>query len=197
MAVLDIVKYPAPALRVKTERVSATDPSTQQLVDDMLDTLYSTLAGVGLAAPQVGSNKRVIVIATNRKEHAGTPLILINPTILQREGRTISERENCLSLPGLYVDVERSVTVQVDADDRMGNRLHLSESHFASFVLQHEIDHLHGVLVVDYLTEYKKGEYWKTLIGRNSQCLCGSGKKFKKCHGSLTSEEEALHGRAP
>ena len=57
MAVLDIVKYPAPALRVKTERVSATDPSTQQLVDDMLDTLYSTLAGVGLAAPQVGSNK--------------------------------------------------------------------------------------------------------------------------------------------
>ncbi|MDP2561772.1 peptide deformylase [Psychrobium sp. 1_MG-2023] len=153
MAVLEILTAPNEKLKVKAKRV--TDVSiVQSLIDDMLETMYSTDDGIGLAATQVGSDQAVIIIDIS--DNRDDPLILINPKVVAGENRAKGQ-EGCLSVPGYYANVERFTKVTVTGLDREGQEQVIESDDFLAIVLQHEIDHLAGQLFIDYLSPLKKG----------------------------------------
>ncbi|WP_277849981.1 peptide deformylase [Moellerella wisconsensis] len=164
MAVRQIIEIPDERLRVKFTPVQDVN-SVQTLIDDMLDTLYDTDTGVGLAAPQVGDKHAVVVIDIS--ETHDQPLVLINPEIIKKEGLT-TYQEGCLSVPGIYADVERYQSVTVRALDRTGKEILVQDDDFLAIVMQHEIDHLHGKIFIDYLSSLKRSMALKKM------------KKFKK-----------------
>lgn len=138
-----VVKVPAEVLRQKAAEVEKISKKTNFLIDDMIR-IMKLANGVGLAAPQVGVLERIIVIAP-----AGhRPLPLLNPVIKKAEGEQIGQ-EGCLSIPGLYGDVKRADFIEVDAYDRKGNPITLELEGMPSRIVQHEIDHLDGVLFID------------------------------------------------
>ena len=152
MAVLDILTAPDPRLKKQAKQVKDVS-QVQGLIDDMLDTLYDTDDGIGLAAPQVGASVAVIIIDIS--EQRNEPLILINPEVV--EGRnTQMGQEGCLSVPGYYADVERYTWVKVQGLDRTGETITIESDEFLAIVLQHEIDHLKGKLFIDYLSSLKQ-----------------------------------------
>lgn len=159
MAILKIVYLPDHRLRARSSDVTEFDTALQQLIDDMFDTMYDA-RGVGLAAPQVGINKRLSVIDVT--EDKSQPLVLINPEITQRHGETIFD-EGCLSLPGSYDKVKRSTYVTVRALDRDGKSYELSADGLLAECIQHEIDHLNGVLFIDLLSPLKRDRARKKL----------------------------------
>lgn len=152
MAVLTILTAPDKKLEIPAEQVA--DVSTvQTLIDDMLDTMYETDDGIGLASTQVGRKEAVVVIDIS--EGRNEPLVLINPVVV--EGENIeSGQEGCLSIPGYYADVARYTKVTVTALDREGNALEIKDDGFLAIAMQHEIDHLKGTLFIDYLSPLKK-----------------------------------------
>ncbi len=152
MAVLEILSIPDPRLKVKAENV--TDVSTvQTLIDDMLETLYATGNGIGLASTQVGRKEAVVVIdISDERNH---PLILVNPEVVSGENKALGQ-EGCLSVPEYYADVERYTSVVVSALDRDGNPMTIESDEFLAIVMQHEIDHLSGNLFIDYLSPLKQ-----------------------------------------
>lgn len=151
MAVLDIRKAGDKILKEKAAPVTRIDRRIKKLLDDMAQTMYEA-NGVGLAAPQVGLSLRVIVV------DAGTGLIeFINPVIVDREGSE-SGAEGCLSIPGVFGEVERSLKVTVEGFSRAGRKVTVSETGFAARALQHEIDHLEGVLFIERATTIYKGQ---------------------------------------
>lgn len=145
MAVLSIRILPDPVLRQKAKRVRRLDSSIQKLIDDMVDTMRAA-PGAGLAAPQVGVGLRVIVLGLPEQE----VLAVINPEVVKRSGERIIE-EGCLSVPGYCADVKRSVSVVVKGWDRTGKEIRLKAKELLAQVLEHEIDHLYGILYVDRL----------------------------------------------
>jgi len=152
MAVLEILVAPHPKLKVKAKDVTDIS-SVQQLIDDLLDTMYDTDDGIGLAATQVGSSDAVVVIDIS--EERNDPLILINPRV--ESGESIEKgQEGCLSIPGYYADVERFTSVVVTALDRKGHPISIESDEFLAIAMQHEIDHLKGKLFIDYLSPLKK-----------------------------------------
>ncbi|EGR0402672.1 TPA: peptide deformylase [Vibrio parahaemolyticus] len=152
MAVLEILSIPDPRLKVKAEKV--TDVSTiQTLIDDMLETLYATGNGVGLASTQVGRKEAVVVIDIS--DERNDPLILVNPEVVSGENKALGQ-EGCLSVPEYYADVERYTSVVVSALDRDGNPITIESDEFLAIVMQHEIDHLSGNLFIDYLSPLKQ-----------------------------------------
>ncbi|EMN7205492.1 peptide deformylase [Vibrio parahaemolyticus] len=152
MAVLEILSIPAPRLKVKAEKV--TDVSTvQTLIDDMLETLYATGNGIGLASTQVGRKEAVVVIDIS--DERNDPLILVNPEVVSGENKALGQ-EGCLSVPEYYADVERYTSVVVSALDRDGNPITIESNEFLAIVMQHEIDHLSGNLFIDYLSPLKQ-----------------------------------------
>ncbi len=152
MAVLEILSIPDPRLKVKAEKV--TDVSTvQTLIDDMLETLYATGNGIGLASTQVGRKEAVVVIDIS--DERNDPLILVNPEVVSGENKALGQ-EGCLSVPEYYADVERYTSVVVSALDRDGNPITLESDEFLAIVMQHEIDHLSGNLFIDYLSPLKQ-----------------------------------------
>ncbi|HHC7216517.1 TPA: peptide deformylase [Vibrio parahaemolyticus] len=152
MAVLEILSIPDPRLKVKAEKV--TDVSTvQTLIDDMLETLYATGNGIGLASTQVGRKEAVVVIDISDERNA--PLILVNPEVVSGENKALGQ-EGCLSVPEYYADVERYTSVVVSALDRDGNPITIESDEFLAIVMQHEIDHLSGNLFIDYLSPLKQ-----------------------------------------
>ncbi|EJG1709188.1 peptide deformylase [Vibrio parahaemolyticus] len=152
MAVLEILSIPDPRLKVKAEKV--TDVSTvQALIDDMLDTLYATGNGIGLASTQVGRKEAVVVIDIS--DERNDPLILVNPEVVSGENKALGQ-EGCLSVPEYYADVERYTSVVVSALDRDGNPITIESDEFLAIVMQHEIDHLSGNLFIDYLSPLKQ-----------------------------------------
>ncbi|EPV2529807.1 peptide deformylase [Vibrio sp. Vb1026] len=152
MAVLEILSIPDPRLKVKAEKV--TDVSTvQTLIDDMLETLYATGNGIGLASTQVGRKEAVVVIDIS--DERNDPLILVNPEVVSGENKTLGQ-EGCLSVPEYYADVERYTSVVVSALDRDGNPITIESDEFLAIVMQHEIDHLSGNLFIDYLSPLKQ-----------------------------------------
>ncbi len=152
MAVLDILKAPNEKLRVKAREVSDVG-AVQGLIGDMLDTLYDTEDGIGLAATQVGSNEAIIIVDIS--DDRDSPLILINPEVVSGEDKEKGQ-EGCLSVPGYYADVERFTKVTVKGLDRTGQEVVIERDDFLSIVLQHEIDHLKGTLFIDYLSPLKQ-----------------------------------------
>lgn len=138
-----IVKVPAEVLRKKAEEVTKLGRETQGLISDMIRCMTQA-NGIGLAAPQLGVLKRVIIVATPDMK----PIPLINPKIVSAEGSQIGQ-EGCLSIPGLYGDVERSAFVEVEAYDRNGRPALYEMEGLMARVLQHEVDHLEGILFLD------------------------------------------------
>jgi len=152
MAVLEILKAPNDKLKVQATKVSDIN-SVQELIDDMLDTMYDTSDGIGLAATQVGRSEAVIIIDIS--EERNSPLILVNPEVVSGEN-VEKGQEGCLSVPGYYADVERFTTVTVKGLDLTGKEIVVESSDFLAIVLQHEIDHLKGKLFIDYLSPLKQ-----------------------------------------
>jgi len=145
MAVLPLRYVPDPVLRQKARRVRAIDRSVGKLVDDMLETMHAA-SGVGLAAPQVGVPLRVAVIQLPEQEE----VVLINPQILRRTGERVVT-EGCLSIPGYAGEIPRAEKVRVRALDRHGREFRLRAEDLLAQALEHELDHLNGVLYVDHL----------------------------------------------
>jgi peptide deformylase len=152
MAILDILTVPDPKLRIKAEQVEDIT-AVQSLIDDMLETLYTTENGIGLAATQVGRKEEIVII--DLSESRDQPLILINPEVISGTDKVFGQ-EGCLSIPDYYADVERYSSVVVSALDRHGNQLTMESSEFLAIVMQHEIDHLDGNLFIDYLSPLKQ-----------------------------------------
>ncbi|NHB92125.1 peptide deformylase [Photorhabdus cinerea] len=152
MATLEILTIPDERLRQKCVEVINVE-AIQGLIDDMLETMYSTGNGIGLAAPQVGRKEAVVIIdiSATRDE----PLILVNPKIVEKE-RSVIGQEGCLSVPGYYADVERFEKVKVEALNRHGEAITVESEDFLAIAMQHEIDHLHGKIFIDYLSPLKR-----------------------------------------
>ena len=151
MAVLPLRFAPDPVLRQKAKRVSNIDTSIERLIDDMLETLPA-VSGLGLAAPQVGVPLRVAVIQMPAEEEGeeGEEVILINPEIVKKAGERLVD-EGCLSIPGYRGEIKRSVSVTVKGRNRQGKEFRLKATELLAQALEHEIDHLNGILYVDYL----------------------------------------------
>jgi len=149
VSLLDIYVLGAPILRQETVPVAEITPELQRLIDDMFETMYAA-KGIGLAAPQVGRTERLSVIDVD--EHT---FVVINPEIVLAEGKQKGE-EGCLSIPDIYGDVERAMRVVVRAQDRNGGSFEVDANDLLARCLQHEIDHLHGRLFIDYLSLVKR-----------------------------------------
>lgn len=152
----EIVLWPDPRLREKAAPITTIDPGVRTLVADMLETLYATSNGIGLAAPQIGVSRRVVVIdMAARTPEARKPMVFINPTLVRTEGKVPSE-ESCLSIPGESGEVQRFAKVTVKALDLEGKEFTLDSEEMLAIALQHETDHLEGVVFVDHLSSLKR-----------------------------------------
>ncbi len=160
MSILKIYHYPEPVLRTETETVTSFDDTLTQLIADMGDTMYDA-PGIGLAAPQVGKSLKLIVVDISKESDEEKKFIaMINPEIIEHEGKQIDE-EGCLSLPELTSNVNRYKKVTVSyLDDKGKPQKRTAEDRFA-VVLQHEIDHVNGILFLDHLSTLKKSLYKK------------------------------------
>jgi peptide deformylase len=157
MALREILKYPDPVLRNKTSRVEHIDSTIDRLINDMVETMHAA-PGVGLAANQVGVPLQLAVIDLSARENEDQRhplLVIINPEVLSMEGSVVEE-EGCLSIPDYAEKVKRSARVKVRAQDRTGKQFELEAEGLMAKALQHEIDHLNGVLFVDRLSPLKK-----------------------------------------
>ncbi len=154
MALLEIRKYPNEVLKKRAEKIENIDSELQKLIDDMIETMYKA-NGVGLAAPQVGVSKRLIVVDTSLREENQKLIVLINPEIIQSDEEILSE-EGCLSLPGFITRLKRKEKVLVKGLDREGKEIEIEAEGLLSRALQHEIDHLDGILLIDRISPLKK-----------------------------------------
>ena len=162
MAVIPIRILPEPVLRQKAKRVRIIDNSIQKLIDDMIETMHAVPGRVGLAAPQVGISLRVFVIGIPDEED----IALINPEIVRRTGERLVE-EGCLSIPGYVGQIKRAVSVKVKGRDQNGKEIRIKANDLLAQALEHEIDHLNGVLYIDYLEsmdELRKIELGETQL---------------------------------
>lgn len=162
--ILEVKTFPDKVLRLKAKPVDAINEPLRQLIEDMVETMHEK-KGVGLAAPQVGVSKRIIVIDTSAGEDEEMILRVINPEIISEEGEQLGE-EGCLSVPGEYESVRRAEKVTVKAMDLDGEYYTMEAEGFLARVFQHEIDHLNGVLFLDRIPSYKRDTIKKTIKRR-------------------------------
>ncbi len=155
MALLDIIVAPDPRLKKKAQPIDAVDTSIAKLMSDMLETMYDA-PGVGLAAPQVGVLKRVIVVDPAREDEKPQPIKMANPEILWSSNETKEYEEGCLSLPEEYDLVQRPDRIKVRYLDEKNNQKELDADGFLAVIIQHEMDHLEGVLFVDHISSLKR-----------------------------------------
>jgi peptide deformylase len=160
MPLLDILVFPDDRLRKVAAPVSAVDDATRRVVDDMFETMYDA-PGIGLAATQVDIHERIVVIDVS--EDKDDPLTLINPEIVRSEGKYTGE-EGCLSIPGIYENVDRAESIVFKALDRNGISYEMEADGLLAVCVQHEVDHLDGKLFVDYLSALKKRRIRKKML---------------------------------
>jgi peptide deformylase len=162
--ILEVKTFPDKVLRIKAEPVVDINEDTVKLLDNMVQTMHHQ-KGVGLAAPQVGVSKRMIVIDTSAGEDEGMILRVINPEIIEASGEQVGE-EGCLSVPGEYEPVRRAEKIKVKALSEEGKPYTIEAEGFLARVFQHEIDHLNGVLFIDRLPSFKKETVKKSIKRR-------------------------------
>ena len=162
MSLKNIVTEPDPILRKKSSPLENVNDSTRKLLDDMLQTMYAA-PGIGLAAVQIGILKRIIVIDISKKEEEKKPIFLINPVITFKSKETSLFEEGCLSLPGHFAEIERPAKCKIEYVNYNGKKAELGADGLLSTCIQHEIDHLNGVLFIDYLSKLKKDMIIKKL----------------------------------
>ena len=157
-----ILIEPDPILRKKCEPLENVDDDVRKLMNDMLETMYKA-PGIGLAAIQVGILKRIVVIDIS-KEEKKTPLFLVNPEIIYKSKNTSIYEEGCLSLPGQFAEIERPAECHIKYIDYNGKEKKLETKGLLATCIQHEIDHLNGILFIDYLSKLKKDMIIKKLV---------------------------------
>lgn len=162
MAKLPILTAPNPRLKVVSDPVAVVDDAVRRLMDDMIDTMYAA-PGIGLAAVQVGVAKRIIVMDTGEEGGQKKPLYLVNPEIVTTSDELWVYEEGCLSLPDQYADVRRPIAATVIYLDYHGERQEIDARGLLATCIQHEMDHLEGILFVDHLTALKRGIILKKL----------------------------------
>ncbi len=159
MPLLEILTYPNPILRKKTTPVTEFGDELKALVKSMAESMYDA-PGVGLAAPQVGASIRLVIIDTSPKEEENKLIVLANPEIYEKEG-SVEEEEGCLSLPELNAKVTRAVHIKVKAQNIEGEPIEFEATDWFARVVQHEVDHLDGVLFLDKISVLKRAMYKK------------------------------------
>ncbi len=159
MSLRTILEFPDPRLRARALPVTRFDAELGRLIDDMFETMYAA-PGIGLAAPQINVQLRLLVIDIS--EERNQPLVLINPEILMREGVALTE-EGCLSVPGVFDQIERAAKIRVRAHDRNGEVFERDYEGTLAVCVQHEMDHIDGKLFVDYLSDLKRERIRKKL----------------------------------
>lgn len=168
MAVLKVYEYPEPILKIKAVKVPAVDDALRHFMDDMLDTMYDSI-GVGLAAPQVGASVRVLVIDSEQEEDEngnrskGKPQYFVNPEVIWHSDEIVCGEEGCLSVPGQRAEVERFEKIRVRYLDYNGKEKEILADEFLSIVLQHEMDHLDGILYIDRISRLKRNMLLKKM----------------------------------
>jgi peptide deformylase len=155
MAIRDLVLLPEPLLRLPSEPILKVDDDVRRLADDMLETMYDA-PGIGLAAVQLGVPRRLVTIDVSREEDGRKPMVLINPEITWSSEETSVYEEGCLSIPEYYEEVERPARVRVRYMDLSGETREIEADEVLATCVQHEIDHLNGVLFIDYLSKLKR-----------------------------------------
>ena len=155
MAVREILILPDKRLRKVSEPVKKIDAGIRRLVDDMLETMYDA-PGIGLAAIQIGTSKRVVTMDLAKKEEPKNPQVFINPEIVWSSDEKAVYEEGCLSIPEIYSDVERPAQVKVKYLDLEGELHEIEANGLLSTCLQHEVDHLNGILFIDHLSRLKR-----------------------------------------
>ena len=163
MAVLPIIVAPDPRLKQVAKPVSKVDAEVRRLMDDMLETMYKA-PGIGLAAPQVGVLKRVIVVDIAREDEDPQPLRMANPELIAVSDEDAVYNEGCLSLPEHYADVTRPAAIKVRYLDHENELRELEADGLLATCIQHEMDHLEGILFVDHLTALKRNMILRKLL---------------------------------
>jgi peptide deformylase len=176
MALRDILILPDPRLRLVSEPVKAIDAETRKLIDDMFETMYAA-PGIGLAAIQVGVPKRVVTLDLAKKDEPLQPQVFINPEITWHSEEKGTYEEGCLSIPDYYEEVERPARVKVKYLDREGKPQEIEADGLLATCLQHEIDHLNGVLFIDHISKLKRDRVTKKFA--KAAKLAGDGKSAK------------------
>jgi peptide deformylase len=155
----EILIYPESALKAKAEAIDTIDLEIITLVDEMKEAMYQA-PGVGLAAPQVGCTRRLILVDPTAKKGSDSLLVLINPVIIEREG-SVKDSEMCLSVPEISVDVQRAEKILVKGVDLNGKDVSIEAEGYLARIFQHEIDHLDGKVILDYASTLKRAIYLK------------------------------------
>ena len=163
-----IIIEPDPILRKKCEPLEKMDANTKKLMDDMLETMYQA-PGIGLAAVQIGILKRLVVIDISKDEEKKNPIFLINPEIINLSEQTSVYEEGCLSLPGQFAEVERPAECTLKYIDYYGKEKELKADGLLSTCIQHEVDHLNGILFIDYLSKLKKDMIIRKLVKKKKE----------------------------
>ena len=163
---MKILQLPNPVLRQKSVEIQAVDDEIRKILNDMLETMYDA-RGVGLAAPQVGLLQRMVVIDIAAKDEPPQPFKMVNPVIVWRSEETECGSEGCLSIPNQYAPVERNVAVKVEYLDEKGDKRDLNAEGFLAVAIQHELDHLDGVIFIDHLSDLRR----KMLLKRHEKRL--------------------------
>jgi peptide deformylase len=161
MAVLEIMTYPNATLARRAEEVEKVDGKIRKLISDMVDTMYAN-EGVGLAAPQVGVSKRVIVVDARPYDPSTSLICVVNPEVVSEGGGVLHE-EGCLSVPECVEGIKRKEWIKVRGLDEMGREIELEGEGMLAIVLQHEIDHLNGKVILDRMSRIKRDLYKKRL----------------------------------
>jgi peptide deformylase len=167
MAILQVLYHPDPRLRIKAAPVALVDDEVRSLAADMMETMYAA-PGIGLAATQVNVHRRLLVVDVS--ETHDQPLCLINPTLLQKDGVERME-EGCLSVPGVFEEVERAERIRVRFQDLEGRTVEQDADGLLAVCIQHEMDHLEGKLFLDYLSPLKRSRITKKLTKVHKQAL--------------------------
>lgn len=169
MPQLSIITYPQKILRQKAVAISL-NPEIEKLIPQMIETMYKN-EGIGLAAPQVGISKRVIVVETTEEprkivrenQNKGKPVAFLNPTITKKAGQPIIAEEGCLSLPGIFLPIKRVEEIELTCQTPQNKNIHIKASGLTARIFQHEIDHLNGKLIIDHLSLFKRLKLRKQL----------------------------------
>lgn len=160
MAKRPILVLPDARLRAIADPIEKIDDEVKQLAKDMLETMYDA-PGIGLAAPQIGELRRIVVMDLAKEGEEPAPIVMINPEILKFSDETVVTEEGCLSIPELYYDVERPAEVTVRYTDLDGKTVETDANDRLAICIQHELDHLDGVLYIDYLSRLKRDRVLK------------------------------------
>ena len=168
MALRQILTEPNKILREKSLSVETVDENLQKLMNDMLETMYAA-PGIGLAAIQIGIPKRVIVLDIAPKDGPKNPMFFINPEIIEKSDNNLTYEEGCLSVPGQFAEIDRPDKCHIKYLDYYGQTKEIKAEGMLATCIQHEIDHLEGILFIDYLSKLKKSMILKSFLNKRKQ----------------------------